>query len=260
LVEIDIQRNDECPPLPTTTAPETTESVTTSATTEETTESVTTSATTESCQCPCSGANMTDEVLQEKIAELKRTLTVDVKTTSQYERKFISVDDPRPSAKSIGIVFGPILISVILGLIVLADISRLFGSVSRCKKSIGNLRSECKSKNKYKNRTILQDEKNSTEGKPTAQKDGKEITDSQKSKLNEESQQNYNPNQTKLNNLKQTKWNSNSALYHRHKHYDQSEGINGPNKHFRDNLKNSQIKQDANSGFRNCEKPSNLPA
>lgn len=238
MVVIDIQRNDECPPLPTTT-------------------SVTTEAT-GSCLCPCSNTNITEEALQEKISELKRTLTVDVKTTSRYERKFVCADDPRPSAKSVGILFGPILISMILGLIVLADFPRLIKSVTKCKKSIRHLRSEWKSKNKYQNETVSSEKKDSLEEKTNTVEDGKESASDQKTNLNLKAQPNFDQNQKKINNMKQTKWSSNSTLNHRNTHTDQSKGINASHRHFRNNLQKSQSKQNVKGVLKNCDKPSNL--
>lgn len=101
------------------------------------------------CECPCGLSNISNEALQEKIDELKRTLTVDVKTTSQYERKFVCADDPRPSAKGVGIIFGPVLLSVVIGLVVLADFPNLVKSAMQLKKVIRKLQ---KKRNKEKNK------------------------------------------------------------------------------------------------------------
>lgn len=101
------------------------------------------------CECPCGLSNISDEALQEKIDELKRTLTVDVKTTSQYERKFVCADDPRPSAKGVGIIFGPVLLSVVIGLVVLADFPNLVRSAIQLKKVIRKLQKQ-RNKDKYK--------------------------------------------------------------------------------------------------------------
>lgn len=128
----DVIKDDICPPLTMTTAmvPVTTEPILV-------------------CECPCGLSNISNEALQEKIDELKRTLTVDVKTTSQYERKFVCADDPRPSAKGVGIIFGPVLLSVVIGLVVLADFPNLVKSAMQLKKVIRKLQKK-RNKEKYK--------------------------------------------------------------------------------------------------------------
>lgn len=158
---VDVIKDDTCPPLTMTTAvvPVTTAPILV-------------------CECPCGLSNISDEALQEKIDELKRTLTVDVKTTSQYERKFVCADDPRPSAKGVGIIFGPVLLSVVVGLVVLADFPNLVRSAIQLKKVIRKLQKH-RNKDKYKKN----DNKDSTDNS-TNNDDKKEENDNEKGNLN----------------------------------------------------------------------------
>ncbi|XP_062595764.1 uncharacterized protein LOC134257135 [Saccostrea cucullata] len=156
----DIERSDACPPLPT----------------EET------------CECPCSFSNITEEEIQEKITEIKRQLTVDVTTTSQYIRRLVCAEDPRPSAKSVGILFGPILITVLMGLIILADFSNLAKLALRLKRFIRRIGKERRLKDKYTDGTTKdktedfnknqdgKNEGNEKKGKPDSKKQAGNIT------------------------------------------------------------------------------------
>lgn len=161
LLLVDVIKNDTCPPLTMTTAmvPVTTAPILV-------------------CECPCGLSNISDEALKEKIDELKRTLTVDVKTTSQYERKFVCADDPRPSAKGVGIIFGPVLLSVVVGLVVLADFPNLVRSAIQLKKVIRKLQKH-RNKDKYKKN----DNKDSTDCDKNND-DKKEENDNEKGNLN----------------------------------------------------------------------------
>lgn len=120
--------------------------------------------------------------------ELKRILTVDVKTTSQYERKLVCADDPRPSAKGIGIVFGPVLISVVIGLIVLADFPNLVKSAIRLKRAI--MRMNKYRKNKYKQD---KDKKDDSSGQSQNNEDTKKGNNSQEKTPDSTNSSNENP-------------------------------------------------------------------
>ena len=120
--------------------------------------------------------------------ELKRILTVDVKTTSQYERKLVCADDPRPSAKGIGIIFGPVLISVVIGLIVLADFPNLVKAAIRLKRAI--MRMNKYRKNKYKQD---KDKKDDSSGQSQNNEDTKEEKNSQEKTPDSTNSSNENP-------------------------------------------------------------------
>ena len=62
---------------------------------------------------------------QEKIENIKKNLTVDVKETNAYKRKKISAHDDRPSAKAVGSILGIGVLSVVFCLIVIPDIPTL---------------------------------------------------------------------------------------------------------------------------------------
>lgn len=95
--------------------------------------STTVEADSEECsfQCPCDFAsqNITAEMLQERIEELKAILTVEKTTTSAYIRKHTSAKDNRPSSKAIG-ALGIIIIVLTLVFIVGMD---LISMVQFCK-------------------------------------------------------------------------------------------------------------------------------
>ncbi|XP_061188824.1 uncharacterized protein LOC133196995 [Saccostrea echinata] len=217
----DIERSDECPPIPTE----------------------------EICECPCSSSNITEEALQEKIRELKRQLTVDVTTTSQYIRKLVCADDPRPSATSVGILFGPILITVLLGLIILADFSNLAKLAIRLKKIIRRMGRGRRFKNKYTDSTT----KDKTE-EFNNKKGGKNEGDDKKSKPNLKNQ---------AVNMKQTSLIGNSNPIPDSKSVDQSKETKGKNvshrKHTQGNLHNKlQNKPNAKEDQKKIGKPTNL--
>ena len=62
---------------------------------------------------------------QEKIENIKKNLTMDVKETNAYKRKKISAHDDRPSAKAVGSILGIGVLSVVFCLIVIPDIPML---------------------------------------------------------------------------------------------------------------------------------------
>lgn len=81
--------------------------------------------------CP----EITQEIIQEKIENIKKNLTVNKKETNQYIRTLTSAPDERQSAKNIGIV-GVTVISVVFGVIMLSDcINVVRGIQNKCKRS-----------------------------------------------------------------------------------------------------------------------------
>lgn len=81
--------------------------------------------------CP----EITQEIIQEKIENIQKNLTVNKKETNQYIRTLTSAPDERQSAKNIGIV-GVTVISVVFGVIILSDcINVVKGIQNKCKKS-----------------------------------------------------------------------------------------------------------------------------
>lgn len=81
------------------------------------------------CPCGLGGGNLTDEMLQEIIAELKSILTVDKTKTSSFIRKHTSAKDDRPSSQVIGAV-GSVFIIFTLGSVVLSDVINVIQSKS----------------------------------------------------------------------------------------------------------------------------------
>ncbi|XP_062606115.1 uncharacterized protein LOC134267928 isoform X2 [Saccostrea cucullata] len=78
--------------------------------------------------CP----ELTEEVIQEKIDNIQKNLTVNPKETNQYIRTLTSAPDDRQSAKNIGIV-GVSVISVVFGIIILSDcINVVKGIQNKC--------------------------------------------------------------------------------------------------------------------------------
>lgn len=88
----------------------------------------------ENCVCPCDfvSNNITAEMLQNRIDELKRILTVDKTTLSSYIRKHTSSKDDRPSSKAIGSM-GILLLTLTICVIVLIDLST-FCQYVKCKR------------------------------------------------------------------------------------------------------------------------------
>ncbi|CAG2228271.1 unnamed protein product [Mytilus edulis] len=88
----------------------------------------------ENCVCPCDfvSKNITAEMLQNRIDELKRILTVDKTTLSSYIRKHTSAKDERPSSKAIGSM-GILLLTLTICFIVLIDLST-FCQYIKCKR------------------------------------------------------------------------------------------------------------------------------
>lgn len=81
--------------------------------------------------CP----EITQEIIQEKIENIQKNLTVNKKETNQYIRTLTSAPDERQSAKNIGIV-GVTVISVVFGVIMLSDcINVVKGIQNKCKRS-----------------------------------------------------------------------------------------------------------------------------
>lgn len=78
---------------------------------------------------------ITQEIIQEKIENIQKNLTVNKKETNQYIRTLTSAPDERQSAKNIGIV-GVTVISVVFGVIMLSDcINVVKGIQNKCKRS-----------------------------------------------------------------------------------------------------------------------------
>ncbi|CAC5400308.1 unnamed protein product [Mytilus coruscus] len=87
----------------------------------------------ENCLCPCDfvSKNITAEMLQSRIEELKRILTVDKTSLSSFIRKYNSAKDERPSSKAIGSM-GILLLTLTICFIVLIDLST-FCQYIQCK-------------------------------------------------------------------------------------------------------------------------------
>ena len=76
---------------------------------------------------------ITEEVIQEKIDNIQKNLTVNKKETNQYIRTLTSAPDERQSAKNIGIV-GVTVISVVIGLVILSDCTNVISAIqNKCK-------------------------------------------------------------------------------------------------------------------------------
>jgi hypothetical protein len=89
------------------------------------------------CPCTCEQAkliagltntNKTTQEVEEEIEEALIELTVNSKTTTVNERKLVSADDKRDSAKVVGTI-GVVFCSVILTLIVLSDLPVLIRAI-----------------------------------------------------------------------------------------------------------------------------------
>uniref|UniRef100_K1QI04 Uncharacterized protein n=1 Tax=Magallana gigas TaxID=29159 RepID=K1QI04_MAGGI len=85
--------------------------------------------------CESMTTEITQEIIQEKIENIQKNLTVNKKETNQYIRTLTSAPDERQSAKNIGIV-GVTVISVVFGVIMLSDcINVVKGIQNKCKRS-----------------------------------------------------------------------------------------------------------------------------
>lgn len=82
------------------------------------------------CKCPCRRRgnprhdNVTKETYKEIADETKKEIAVDKKATAVSFRRKNSATDERPEARNIGAV-GIVMLSVVLGAIVLADLLSL---------------------------------------------------------------------------------------------------------------------------------------
>nr|XP_034310460.1 flocculation protein FLO11-like [Crassostrea gigas] len=120
----------------------TTEHITTQTTEYTTTEHVTTKPVSElstskqipvsnvsSCGCTCVKKNIT---INEKIEDMVSDLKVDISVLSATVRKKVCAEDPRPSARNVGIL-GIVLVTVMVGLIIAMDVMRFFQNDDRPK-------------------------------------------------------------------------------------------------------------------------------
>lgn len=91
------------------------------------------------CPCTCEQAklitsltssNKTTEQITEEIEEALTELTVDSKTTTVNERKLVSADDKRGSAKLVGTV-GVVFCATIIVLIILSDLPMMIVGIKR---------------------------------------------------------------------------------------------------------------------------------
>lgn len=80
----------------------------------------------------CVLTELTPEVMQEKIDNIQRNLTVNRKETNQYIRTLTSAPDERRSARNIGIV-GVSVICGVFGVIILSDCTGVIKAIqSKC--------------------------------------------------------------------------------------------------------------------------------
>ena len=86
-----------------------------------------------SCVCVCVEKN---ETLEEKIEKIVSELKVDTSVLSSTKRKKSCAEDPRPTAKSVGML-GVAIFALLLGLIVSVDIIRFLQFVNGCFKQTG---------------------------------------------------------------------------------------------------------------------------
>ena len=100
----------------------TTEDGTTQPTTEVTTETFNFS----SCVCVCVEKN---ETLEEKIEKIVSDLKVDTSELSSTKRQKSCAEDPRPTAKNVGML-GVAIIALLIGLIISVDIIRFLQYVN----------------------------------------------------------------------------------------------------------------------------------
>lgn len=100
----------------------TTDDVTTEPTTEVTTETFNFS----SCVCVCVEKN---ETLEEKIEKIVSDLKVDTSELSSTKRQKSCAEDPRPTAKNVGML-GVAIIALLIGLIISVDIIRFLQYVN----------------------------------------------------------------------------------------------------------------------------------
>ncbi|XP_078321452.1 uncharacterized protein LOC111116021 [Crassostrea virginica] len=86
-----------------------------------------------SCVCVCVEKN---ETLEEKIEKIVSELKVDTSVLSSTKRRKSCAEDPRPTAKSLG-MFGVAIFALLLGFIISVDIIRFLQYVNRCCKQTG---------------------------------------------------------------------------------------------------------------------------
>ena len=118
-------------PEETTTDDVTTEPTPEVTTTEEGTTQPTTEVTTEifnfsSCVCVCVEKN---ETLEEKIEKIVSDLKVDTSELSSTKRQKSCAEDPRPTAKSVGML-GVAIFALLMGLIISVDMIRFLQYVN----------------------------------------------------------------------------------------------------------------------------------
>ncbi|ESO95099.1 hypothetical protein LOTGIDRAFT_160860 [Lottia gigantea] len=77
--------------------------------------------TNEICSCRCRKIEDDPDVIEEKLTEIKKNLTISIVKLSSSRRKKTSATDKRPSASSVGYV-GVVILSVVMGLLVIQDI------------------------------------------------------------------------------------------------------------------------------------------
>ncbi|XP_069133248.1 uncharacterized protein DDB_G0290587-like [Argopecten irradians] len=91
------------------------------------------------CVCACSIKNvtaLTTEELQQKLAQLRKELTVNYTELSSYFRKLNSMPDSRPSAQGIGII-GVGLIALFIFFIIFLDLQFLVRTAQTMRYSFG---------------------------------------------------------------------------------------------------------------------------
>ena len=108
----------------TTTEPTVTTDVDTG---ETTTNLVSTGYPNDYCPCSCHATNMS--VIMDTIAKLQEELKVHTETLSSTIRSKTCAEDPRPSAKNIGIM-GVVVLSVIFSLVILMDFISFVKTIS----------------------------------------------------------------------------------------------------------------------------------
>lgn len=86
------------------------------------------------CMCPCDRIRSQNfihdpEVLQNKIAEMKKELEVNQKQLSSAVRAKTSAKDERPSAKGVGSILGVGMITFVLVTIVCSDLPMIYRQV-----------------------------------------------------------------------------------------------------------------------------------
>jgi hypothetical protein len=85
-------------------------------------------------------STLTQNQLQEKIQELVKVLKINVISTSAYRRVFTCADDHRPSAAGIGWTLGAGMLTVVFGVVFIADLQKLFAPMRNALKLLFNIR------------------------------------------------------------------------------------------------------------------------